>query len=392
MKATKKGMIKIPTDIFKLSKLFSEHGEELYLVGGAVRDSVMSEIRQDATLVPHDFDVVTGAKPDRVIEILNSVPDTYTVLEIGKKFGIVVAITKDMPDGVEIATFRKDIGVGRRPDEVEFTTIENDVKRRDFTINALFYDIEKEEIVDFVGGLHDIEHNILRAVGNPVERFEDDPLRKMRAPRIAETKGFFIERETANAILENPSLEGVSSERIREEFFEKMLPNVSDTFSSLMVLHMKLELLPHILPFEKFNFEDILERNIGKFSPIVTLASITKGNADVKKKLFDAKYTIHEIESVLFLQSLDSFKPEDFYSFKKKHLSVTTFLSKNEILEYITVSDLDLQSMKIFLNANLSIKGDDYRLAGLQGPAIGKAIRELETERFTRYISSITFE
>ena len=111
-------------------------------MGGAVRDAILGKR-------PKDFDLATDAKPDEVLKIAKDLG--MKTVEVGKSFGVV------MVGGHEIATFRKDIGKGRRPSSVDYTDIEGDVRRRDLTVNALFYDIDKKEIVDLVGGIADLK-------------------------------------------------------------------------------------------------------------------------------------------------------------------------------------------------------------------------------------------
>ena len=138
----------------------------------------------------------------------------FKTYEVGKSFGVVVV------GGHEIATFRKDIGKGRRPDAVDFSDIQGDVNRRDLTINSLFYDIGRNEVVDLTGGLKDLKAKIIKTVGNPKRRFDEDPLRKLRALRFQAVVGGKMDKDTEIALLKNPSLKGVSFERIREEFIK----------------------------------------------------------------------------------------------------------------------------------------------------------------------------
>ena len=134
--------MKLPKDILNIHSLFKQAGKQLFVVGGAVRDHLLG-------IEPKDFDLATNATPDEIIEIATN--GNLKIVEVGKAFGVVIV------GGHEIATFRKDIGKGRRPDSVEFTTIEGDVERRDLTINALFLNIDNGEIVDLVGGIQDLE-------------------------------------------------------------------------------------------------------------------------------------------------------------------------------------------------------------------------------------------
>ena len=167
--------IPLPDDVIQFAQLFSDAGKEMYVVGGAIRDFLQGN-------KPKDFDIVTNASPEESKNILSSkfrVSD-----EQGKNFAVIRVFTKDEPEGYEIASFRKDIAGGRdtkgddqKVEIGEHITIEDDVKRRDLTINSLFYDINKKEIVDLVGGIDDIETGNIRAVGNPEERFKEDRLR-----------------------------------------------------------------------------------------------------------------------------------------------------------------------------------------------------------------------
>jgi len=156
--------IPIPKDLQDIHSRMKYAGRELYLVGGAVRDALMGKS-------PKDYDVATNASPEEVIKILQK--DSKLKLDLtGKSFGVVRV--KTPADGeYEIATFREDIGKGKGT-SVKFSTIENDVRRRDLTINALFYDMDSGEVVDYVGGIKDIEDGVIRAVGEPGQRFDED--------------------------------------------------------------------------------------------------------------------------------------------------------------------------------------------------------------------------
>ena len=154
---SKKLKLNVPSDIKKIHKLFKKSGKKLFVVGGAVRDAILGKN-------PKDFDLATDAKPDEVLKIAKD--GGLKTVEVGKQFGVVIV------GGHEIATFRKDIGKGRRPSAVDYTDIEGDVKRRDLTINALFYDMDRGNIVDLVGGIADLKKKKIRTVGKGSERFD----------------------------------------------------------------------------------------------------------------------------------------------------------------------------------------------------------------------------
>ena len=182
-------------------------GYEAYLVGGCVRDALLGR-------ECHDTDITTNALPEQITAAFTD----CTVVPTGIKHGTVTVIFEDEP--VEITTFRSDgtYSDHRKPDSVRFETeLAEDLKRRDFTVNALCYN-EREGIVDMFGGISDIENKIIRCVGKPQERFDEDALRIMRAMRFSSVLGFEIEPNTAAAVHEQKELlREISAERIAAE-------------------------------------------------------------------------------------------------------------------------------------------------------------------------------
>jgi poly(A) polymerase len=180
-------------------------GRTAYFAGGCVRDLVRGE-------TPKDIDIATDARPEEVQEIFSR---TYAV---GAHFGVIVVLENGFQ--FEIATFRSD-GVyldGRRPTEVHFSSAEEDAKRRDFTINGMFFDSEKQEVIDFVDGRADLDAKLIRAIGDPSQRFAEDRLRLLRAVRFATVLGFAIEPATWAALQQFAAqINEISAERIREE-------------------------------------------------------------------------------------------------------------------------------------------------------------------------------
>lgn len=205
----------------KICDTLSEKGFEAVLAGGCVRDAIMGRVAKD-------LDIATDATPDQVEALFQA----WNPVLVGKAFGVIVLPTTAGP--VEVATFRKDGEYldGRRPSSVEFSNLEEDAVRRDFTVNALFYRPKTLEVLDFVSGQEDIKGGILRAVGEPLKRFEEDELRILRAIRFSGQLGFRIEKETHEAVLRKTAEilkrpverrgEWVSRERVRDEV-DKML-------------------------------------------------------------------------------------------------------------------------------------------------------------------------
>jgi tRNA nucleotidyltransferase (CCA-adding enzyme) len=224
----------LPNPVLHIISTLQSRGEQAYLVGGSVRDMIM-----DGT--PHDYDITTSATPQKVIAFFDKVVPT------GIRYGTVTVMLDGI--GYEVTTFRGDgtYSDGRRPDNVEFTNdIIRDLERRDFTINAVAYDPVTDTYVDPFNGASDIVEGVIRAVGNPQDRFAEDGLRILRALRFAARFGFSISNDTLKAIHAcRDMLAKVSKERVRDEFV-KMLCSAHPE----VALHRLecLELLPYVCP------------------------------------------------------------------------------------------------------------------------------------------------
>ncbi len=182
-----------------------ESGHVAYFAGGCVRDIVRGE-------TPKDFDIATDANPEAVQKLF---PHTYAV---GAHFGVILVVENGFQ--FEVATFRSDDAYvdGRRPSAVHFSSPEEDAKRRDFTINGMFYDPVAEKVIDFVGGRADIGAKLVRAIGDSAQRFTEDRLRMLRAVRFAAVLDYKIDNRTWDALVANaPSINEISAERIRDE-------------------------------------------------------------------------------------------------------------------------------------------------------------------------------
>ncbi|MDP9003835.1 MAG: CCA tRNA nucleotidyltransferase [Verrucomicrobiota bacterium] len=189
----------------EIARRLREAGHVAYFAGGCVRDLLRGQ-------VPKDIDIATDARPDDVEKIFSR---TYAV---GAHFGVIVVLENGLQ--FEVATFRSDGAYldGRRPAEVHFATAKEDAARRDFTINGMFFDPEANEVIDLVGGRADLERQLIRAIGDPAQRFAEDRLRMLRAVRFATVLGFEIEPATWDAVVAHaPSINEISAERIREE-------------------------------------------------------------------------------------------------------------------------------------------------------------------------------
>jgi poly(A) polymerase len=205
-----------------------------YWAGGCVRDELLG-------LKPADFDVATNARPEEVRRLFGR------TVEVGLSFG-VVEVLGPYPHKIQVATFRADGDYldGRRPESVQFCSAEEDAKRRDFTINGMFFDPLENRLIDHVGGQSDLRDRVLRAIGNPIDRFAEDKLRLLRAARMATRFDLVIEPATADAIrIMAGEIIVVSAERIAEEL-RKLL--VHPRRARGIKLMDDLRLIPPILP------------------------------------------------------------------------------------------------------------------------------------------------
>lgn len=219
-----------------ICRTLRQAGFPAYFVGGCVRDLLLKH-------EPADYDVTTGACPERVQQLF---PKS---LAVGARFGVVIVYEEGAE--VEVATFRSDVGYsdGRHPDSVIYAkSPEEDVRRRDFTINGLLLDPEKNEILDFVGGRADLAAKQIRAIGEPGLRFDEDKLRMMRAVRFAARFGYVIEPGTFSAIRERaPKIHEVSTERLRDECTKMLTEGAARrAFELLEEVGLLVEVLPEI--------------------------------------------------------------------------------------------------------------------------------------------------
>ena len=370
----------IPQSVKDLNELFKEHGKKLYLVGGSVRDFLTGD-------KPKDFDLATDALPDEVIDIVGK---TYRTNLQGKAFGVVVVFTKEVPEGMEIATFREDTSKGRNPEVKLGVTIEDDVKRRDLTYNSLFYDLDKKEIVDLVGGKGDLEAGITRMVGDPIERFDEDSLRILRAFRFASRYEHPLHKDTEAAIAKRKQLENIdletgemkriSQERIWEEI-KKAWKQAKD-FNFYLNFFTKFDMWDQVFPGANINTDLIKSTDF-----VVVIANLFKN--EPLNRLEDKLVQGYKIESdtakkVIFLLSFNTLTPETaFEMFKKKE---QCFITDTTILEWIKVSSINDPVKIKFLEYKPSTSAEELMAKGITGRELGLEIKRLEVENFKKLL------
>ena len=272
-------------------KRLRERGPSALFAGGCVRDMLMDS-------GPEDYDIATDARPGDIMKIFKR------TVPVGVQFGVVLVIENDLE--FEVATFRSDgtYTDGRHPDSVTFCDAKGDALRRDFTINGMFYDPLNDKTFDYVGGKDDLESGLIRAIGDPVERFNEDRLRMIRAVRFACRFDYKIEDQTAEAIKKfYDKVLSVSAERIREEL-EKILtdPNPHKGIKMLDDLNILNEILPEVTAMkgvkqpENFHPEgDVFTHTLLTLSELAKTRSAKISNNKDQSKVLAMAVLLHDI-------------------------------------------------------------------------------------------------
>ena len=238
----KNSIVNVPDYALKALKILETSGFEAYLAGGCIRDSLLGR-------VPHDWDITTNALPEQVMESFGA----FRVIPTGLKHGTVSVIIDN--ELIEITTYRLDgeYSDNRRPDSVTFTgRLIDDLARRDFTVNAFAWN-PKDGLVDFFDGVSDLENKIIRCVGNPKDRFNEDALRIMRGVRFASELGFKIEPATLNAMAELKALlDNISYERIGAELSRAVM-GTAFTEVFMKTPEILLQIIPEMQDCAGFN-------------------------------------------------------------------------------------------------------------------------------------------
>ena len=383
----------VPKDILEFHKLYKNAGFKLFVVGGAVRDFLLGK-------VPHDFDLVTNALPEESLEILKD----YRTDVHGAKFGVVRVYTEDEPMGYEIAPYRKDISRGRdtkgNDQKVELgkhLTVKDDVKRRDLTVNALFYDLDNNQIVDVVGGVRDLENNVIRAVGVPQKRFNEDRLRILRTIRFAAVMGGEIDKETSEAIKRDNRLFGISPEddvsrerifleflKVKEKARENNDPAIVTRFIDLLIDY---DILKQIFPVL------VATKSIRSTSYLsVGLAQTLRNNIPdetFRQTLLDAKIHGKYVDIIIFLLKIlrHGVNPSNVYDLYREMKSKEV---RPDILqEWIKVMSISDPMVIAFLHYSPSTSGQDVMKDGFKRHEIGEEIKRREGEKFKKLVDTM---
>jgi len=375
--------IPLPNDIIEISKAYINAGKDIFLVGGAVRDFIQGK-------EPKDWDLVTNALPEESKEILKGFKVSD---EQGKNFGVLRLYTKDEPEGYEIASYRKDISSGRdtkgddqKVEMGKHITIFDDCMRRDLTMNALFYDIKNKQIVDIVGGVDDIKNGIVRAVGDPMQRFVEDRLRICRIFRFAARTGGSIDSKTANAIKKDNRLKGigpkddVSQERIWEEF--KKAWKQAKNFNDYLKFFTEFDMWEQVFPVSKINTELVDSKDF-----VVVMTNLFKNESvnGLEERLIQS----YKIESdfakkIVFLLKFTLLKVDDVFDMYKSKLQCG--ISDSTILEWLDVNSINDPVKIKFIEFRPSVSSKELMDRGVTGRELGLEIKRLEIENFKKLL------
>ncbi|MBN1788120.1 MAG: CCA tRNA nucleotidyltransferase [Sedimentisphaerales bacterium] len=268
-------------------------GFEALLAGGCVRDMLCGKR-------PKDHDVATSATPTQVCRIFRR------TIKVGAKFGVVIVLIDNQQ--VEVATFRSDVSYsdGRRPDKVRFTSAKEDALRRDFTINGMFYDPLKKEVIDYVGSRDDLRKKTIKTIGKPAERFSEDYLRMLRAVRFSAQLGFKIEKNTLIAVKKHADkITKISGERIAVEL--ESLCTAHDRNKGVKLL-IETGLLKNIFPVFKKSAPAEFGLKVFSFLPKKIIFPLAVGalfsgckTRDVMENLKVLKLSRNQLKHIKFL-------------------------------------------------------------------------------------------
>lgn len=330
--------INLPPKVRYIINKIYENNYEAYIVGGCVRDAILG-------FEPNDYDITTSASPNTIQEIFKD----FKCIETGIEHGTVSVLMED--EIFEITTYRiegeyKD---HRRPDKVDFTDrLEEDLKRRDFTINAMAYN-EKKGLIDLFGGKEDLNNKIIKTVGNPYDRFNEDGLRMIRAIRFSSKLNFTIEKETLKAIYDKSFIiNNISLERITDEFTKIILSDKPENIKYLFETKL--------LKYLNISNEDDIGKLKQFYNEIVILKKINK---NLEKRLALLDYIIEKNNI-----NCKSFCNELIYSKKviKNHNIILTLLKNIEIdhLNKVEIKKILSEVDRNLLEEYLDISGIIY--------------------------------
>lgn len=379
--------INLPGNVkYILDKLHSNNFEA-YVVGGCVRDAIIGK-------EPNDWDICTSALPEEIINIFKD----NTIIPTGLKHGTVTIVLDGIP--YEITTYRIDgeYKDNRHPENVSFTNkLCEDLKRRDFTINAIAYN--EEGIVDIFDGVRDINTRTIRCVGNPADRFKEDALRMMRAIRFASTYSFEIHYRTLFSILCNKQLlKNISIERINSELTKTLKGKCTNKVNVYMLLTCLKEIVPELkLFYLQHLVETFIKTPVNIYVRLSTIFNFENSDT-VLKVLKRLKYDNDTIKKVIQVHKYGNHINREYLQFKNKQQfakllvkeigNKMAFLSVDFAMSLQKYENSELLKLKDYINEiidadlccslkQMKINGNDLKALGYEGEQIGDCLEML---------------
>ena len=381
----------------KIIRQLRKQGFEALLAGGCVRDMLLGRAAKD-------YDIATSAKPKEIIGLFRR------TIKVGAKFGVIIVLMDDQQ--VEVAAFRTeaDYADGRHPDSVTFSSAAEDAKRRDFTINGMFYDPVEKKIIDFVRGRADIENRIIRTIGRAEERFSEDYLRMLRAVRFSVQLGFKLETKTASAIGRNASkISNISGERIAIEL-EGILTNPNRAHGAALLCKNTLAeiIFPLLGNKQSANFGISVLRHLPKIIDFpLALAGLFTG-ADAHTAVKDCKIlklSRNQMKHFKFLlDNRGALLDADMSLAQLKTIAAEPYFGDLQKLQKAvqkaggkSISALNVINRRLRALAGVELKPKPFlngheliRLGAVAGPQVGLLGQELYVEQLCERIISVS--
>lgn len=377
----------IPDYIKKITDILYDAGEEAYLVGGCVRDSIMGK-------TPNDYDIAVSCEPKRTEELL----DGFRVFETGIKHGTVTVVANG--NNVELTTFRVDGEYldNRRPENVFFTrSITDDLARRDFTVNAIAYS-EKVGFTDPFGGKDDIKKEIIRCVGSPDKRFNEDSLRIVRGMRFSSVLGFSVDEKTADSMIKNRGLlENIAGERIFVEM-KKLLVGKNNVEVLLSFDSVMCQVFPELELLSPVDRHKSYKRILGADCPETAFAAVfynlpkEKTEDALRRMKTDNAFRSSVLRLIMSCREYEEKSREQGNGDREKTAYMRLFTGKYGKNAAIKLVDMlrrtnggDDTAVRFVENGfegaisqdKLSVNGSDMKKLGIDGAAIGKMLDRL---------------
>lgn len=377
----------IPENVQKIIDIFYSNGYEAFIVGGCVRDSILDKD-------PNDYDITTNATPQEVLNIFSE----YKTIPTGIKHGTITLIIDN--ESYEITTYRIEgkYSDNRRPDNVEYTrSLLEDLKRRDFTVNSMAYN-HKVGLIDEFRGIDDINNNIIRCVGDPSTRFQEDALRMIRAIRFSARLKFDIEDNTIKSIYENSNLIiNISKERIKDEINKIIL---SDNPQKLYLLY-NTKLFEHmglnmpLIKEEDINILSKCEKNMSlRLTLYLNYINNVEKSIDILKILKYDNKTINKCkilldsmsESILdnkqnikiYLNKIGKNNLYDLIYLKKIYYNYFGLKEMYNNIDYVeNILNEVIDTKECYEIKSLKIDGNDLKNLGYKGPIVGEILNKL---------------